>query len=278
MSIMISELEKDLEVTLINRSTRSTELTEAGREFYEQIRGSIDQIEKAYAYADAAGKAEHGRLRIATLTSLAAGVVTEAIAKLHADRPGIQIQLMERSYSNFLQTLRQREVDLGVGILRGEHADLKFQFLYSDQLIIVTPKGHPLMSPGMSIKDVSKYDVVMVTPGASLEALQQQVTNFVPRIQVEQPSTAIAMVRKGLGVTITSSSATASLDMRDLAAAPVPGTKRDIGIITLADAKLSPAGSAFQRCMLTIRHRPSHPCGPRARTEPQNKFRATAPR
>lgn len=252
MSIMIRELENDLGVTLINRSTRTTELTEAGRDFYQQIKGSLGQLEKAYAYANAAGKAEHGQLRVATLTSLAADVVTSAIAQLHARRPGIHIELIERTYFNFLQALRQREVDVGIGILREPHADLAFQYLFSDRLIVVTPDGHPLTRPRASLKNLSKYEMVIVTPGPSLGALKELDVAFAPPVQVEQPSTAIAMVRKGLGITVTTSSAMAGLDMRGLAAIPIPASDRNVGLITLADAKPSPAALAFIDCMRSI--------------------------
>lgn len=256
MSIMIRELESDLGVALIDRATRSAELTDAGRDFYQQIKGSLDQLEKAYSYANAAGKAEHGRVRIATLTSLAAEAVTTAIARMHAERPGIQIELMERTYFNFLLALRRREVDLGVGILHEAHADLDFQYLFSDQLVVVTPKGHPLARQRQPLRHLGKYDVVVVSPGPSLEALQELDADCAPPVQVEQPSTAITMVRKGLGVTVTSSSATTGLDMRGLAAVPIPGTTRDVGVITLAQARLSPVASAFLRCLRHV-----HPAG-----------------
>lgn len=249
MSIMIRELENDLGVTLINRSTRSTELTDAGRDFYQQVKGSLQQLEKAYMHAAAAGKAEHGRLRVATMTSLAADVVASAIAKLHAERPGIKIELVERTYFNFLLAVRQREVDLGIGILREQHADLKFQYLFSDRLVIVTPENHPLTRPRASLKQLEKYEVIVVMPGPSLATLKALGVDVAPPLQVEQPSTAIAMVRRGLGVTVATSSSMAGVDMRGLALVPIPESEREVGIMTLADARPSPAAQAFMRCI-----------------------------
>src|SRR5437868_4913579 len=67
LSTLIKELENDLGVTLVARAPGSATLSEAGSEFYEQIKGSLGQLEKAYAFAKAAGKGEYGRLRVATL-------------------------------------------------------------------------------------------------------------------------------------------------------------------------------------------------------------------
>ena len=72
-SAHIRALESSFEVQLFVRTNRGLELTEAGRDFHEQIKGSLEQLEKAYAFAKSAGKSEHGRVRLATLPSLAAG-------------------------------------------------------------------------------------------------------------------------------------------------------------------------------------------------------------
>ena len=57
------------------------------------------------------------------------------------------------------------------------------------------------------------------------------------------------MVRRGLGVTVATSSSMAGVDMRGLALVPIPESEREVGIMTLADARPSPAAQAFMRCI-----------------------------
>ncbi|AWQ03719.1 LysR family transcriptional regulator [Bordetella bronchiseptica] len=247
MSIMIKELEEDVGVPLINRTTRSTELTDAGRDFYEQVKGSLDQLEKAYAYAKAAGKAEHGRIRIATLPTLAGSLLSTVIAEYRKQYPKVAIELVERTYLGFIRALRQQEVDFGIGILRSEEPDFEFTQLCTDRLVVVAPKGHPITQKRIGVKTISQYDVVMISVGPQAEALRQLGLEACAKVLVEQPSTAIEIVRKGASLTVTSSSALVGIDKRGLASVPVPGalSYRNIGLLVGKDKKLNPAATKF---------------------------------
>jgi LysR family transcriptional regulator, carnitine catabolism transcriptional activator len=64
---------------------------------------------------------------------------------------------------------------------------------------------------------------------------------------VEQTSTAIGLVRRGLGVTLTSSSGLAGVDIRGLKRVPIPGNAylRHVGLIHPKDARPTPAATAL---------------------------------
>lgn len=251
MSIMIKELEEDVGVPLINRTTRSTELTEAGRDFYEQIRGSLEQLEKAYSYATAAGKAEHGRIRIATLPTLAGSLLSAIIADFRRAHPKVVIELVERTYLGFIRALRQQEADFGIGVLRSEEPEFEFTPMFTDRLVVVGAEGHPIAQQPIGIDTISQYDIVMISVGPQAEALRQLGLENSAQVLVEQPSTAIEIVRKGASLTVTSSSALAGIDQRGLIAIPVPGelSYRSIGLLVAKDKKLSPPSLAFIDCV-----------------------------
>jgi len=100
----------------------------------------------------------------------------------------------------------------------------------------------------MNLDELSCYDMVMITVGPPPESLSWLRSEDKPPVmEVEQPATAIAMVRNGAGLTITASSALVGIDMRGLACLPIPGEAayRDVGILKRIDKKLSPVSRKF---------------------------------
>ncbi len=258
MSVLIKGLENDLGVTLITRSTRSVVLTDIGREFYEQVKGSLEQLDNAYSAAKTSSKTRNGRIRIATLPTLAAGVVGPAIGDFRKNSPGVQIELIERTYYNFLLAMRQHEVDFGVGILRTVESELTFKLLFRDRLVIVAPNGHPITEKGTGLKSLAHHEMVMVTAGPKPQILSLLEVDLSRSLQVEHPSTAIAMVRRGLGVTVTATSALEAIDTEGLATIRVDSALavRDVGIIMHKDKKLSPVAKRFVDDLLESRKKP----------------------
>jgi DNA-binding transcriptional LysR family regulator len=64
MSRGLSNLESRLGIRLVTRTTRSFELTEEGRAFYERCERIIVDIDEAAAEASSKGNAVRGNLRI----------------------------------------------------------------------------------------------------------------------------------------------------------------------------------------------------------------------
>jgi DNA-binding transcriptional LysR family regulator len=252
---MVKELEECVGTALINRSAQNLELTEAGQDFYDQTKGSIAQLEKAYAFAKSAGKAEHGRVRVVALPSVAGSLLSAIIAEFHKNYPNVAIELAERRYANFMRALRQQEVDFGIGVLRGDEPEFDFTPLFTDQLVVVAPKGHPIASKPIDLETLSQtlgqYKTIIISAGPQPEVLKLLGLGGTSQVLVEQPSTAIEIVRKGTGLTVTLSSALVGLDKHGLDIAPIPGalSYRNIGILVGKDKKLSPPALRFLDCV-----------------------------
>lgn len=248
LSILIKELENDLGLTLIERSTRSAQLTDAGRALCDQIRGSIDQIERAYVAAKATGNVKQGRLRVATLPIYASGILVPWITTFRRQHPGVNIEIVERTYRNFLQAIKQREVDVGIGQLRTNEPDLHFEPLFDDRLAVVAPPKHPVTESRNVLKALPECDLIMVSSSTSMET-RDSILQFDarPSLLVEQTSTGIALVRQGLGVALASTGGLVGVDIRGLKCVPIPGPNyvRRVGIISLNHVLYSPAARAF---------------------------------
>ncbi|GHB17580.1 LysR family transcriptional regulator [Salinicola rhizosphaerae] len=93
VSTVIRELEREVGVTLLNRTTRRVQLTDEGADFYTRARDLLaDMQELESMFADRAGRLS-GRLRVDMPTELAKNVVIPALPALMAAHPEFSLEL-----------------------------------------------------------------------------------------------------------------------------------------------------------------------------------------
>lgn len=232
-SALIKELESDIEVTLFDRTTRRCVLTDAGQTFYEEIKGALGHLEDAYQYIKDVGKGSRGKLSLAALPSLAAGIVASKLGEFHRSHPGVRISLSERKNDQILEAVRRGEVEIGVGSMWQPEPELSFQPLFTDHLMFVAPHGHPLVSMRPVWKCADRFDLILINAGPTEHALKVSNVQRPPAYEVEHLATALAMVRHGMGITILPSSVVPNMNMNGLVCLPILGNMatRQIGII-----------------------------------------------
>ncbi|MBE9603948.1 LysR family transcriptional regulator [Acetobacteraceae bacterium H6797] len=98
----IQGLEQQLGVRLLQRTTRSQTLTEAGTAFFERARPALDQLQEAAEQAAEFRTSLRGSLRINAPISFAAHSLAPVLAGFSARYPELEIEL----------TLNDRAVDL----------------------------------------------------------------------------------------------------------------------------------------------------------------------
>ena len=92
VSRTIKELEDDLGVRLLNRTTRQMSTTEAGREYAERVRAVLDEVDELQ---DATRRLDHGTrglLRISCSNVLAHTRITRLIPRFLAENPLVSVE------------------------------------------------------------------------------------------------------------------------------------------------------------------------------------------
>jgi DNA-binding transcriptional LysR family regulator len=258
-SSLIKELELDVGVMLFERTTRKCRPTVAGQAFYEQVKGALDNLEAAYVQLKEVGAGSRGNLSMAALPSLSSGIITTKLAEFQRSHPGVRVSLRERKHDQVLTAVRNGEVEFGIGSMLKADPDLTFEPLFTDQLMIVVPAGHPLTAMRYNWMSLEKYNLVLLTAGPAEHALK--VSNVQARqvLEVEQAATALAMVRHGMGVTVLPSSIVPALNVDGLVLLPVPGKLaiRQLGLIRKAGMSLGAPARAFAESLKGVSLRPS---------------------
>lgn len=247
LSVLIRELESDLNVTLFERTTRQSRLTDAGRAFLQRLAPILDDLEDAYRNAKAIGAGSAGRLKLAALPSLSAGVVAKTLAEFRRRAPNVNVQLREMKNAAVLDAVRHGEVEIGLASLVHPDPAIAFQPLFTDHLRAIVPPRHPLTSKRVTWKALGRYPLILMSTGSAELALQRSGVDSSSAFEVENMATALSMVRNGLGVSIVASSLIGALNSRGVRVLPIHGkyTSRNLGVAHRNGRPLSTAASSF---------------------------------
>ncbi|MCM2129785.1 LysR family transcriptional regulator [Larsenimonas sp. GH3-8] len=94
VSRQISALEQSLGVRLLYRHTRAVTLTEAGRQYYEQIRGTLEQLDQATEALKSPTLEPSGTLHINSPVAFGRHQVVGLVRGFHARYPAIGTELL----------------------------------------------------------------------------------------------------------------------------------------------------------------------------------------
>ena len=94
ISQTVSKLEDELQVKLLNRSTRSIGLTEAGKIFYQGCRRMMHEVQDVHEQLYAFNNTPIGTLRIGCSSTMAQNVLAHLTADMLREYPGLSINLV----------------------------------------------------------------------------------------------------------------------------------------------------------------------------------------
>jgi LysR family hca operon transcriptional activator len=144
LSRQIRELEQELGVDLMVRSSRGVTLTNAGRAFLDHARSLLSQAEMAIEAARRVGRAEKTSLTLGFLTGYEIELLTPVLRILQGELPSINVTIESQSSPELADGLQSGRID--VAFLRPDSArtSLEFRLLKRDPLWVVLPLNHSL--------------------------------------------------------------------------------------------------------------------------------------
>lgn len=223
LSQSIRRLEEGLGAALFLRTSRSVELTEAGRELLPLAQRLIHQHEVAVTRVRDVGRGHAGRLRIGVLMSTVSPAVSTLLRRFGDAHPGVAMEFEELTTVDQVQALESGRLDIGFlrPPLYGPHR-LRLTVIERQGSVVALPADHPLATQDyVDLADL-RDDGFVATPAARgpgyFGTLQQvfDAAGVQPRIvlTVIHPTTVILAVASGIGVALVS---------QTLAAVQVPG-------------------------------------------------------
>ena len=143
LSAAIARLEQQLGVTLLERTTRRVELTEAGEALLEPARAALRAVDDALAAAQAAGRGETGALSVGLSSGAWYGLepLFDAVRERHGR---LRLDVRQQSTRPLLDDVRAGRLDVAVGLCVQDPGGLAAQRLKDEPVFVAVPAGHPL--------------------------------------------------------------------------------------------------------------------------------------
>lgn len=107
-------LERETGAQLLRRSTRSFELTQAGRTLFDSGQRMLEELSTARASIDSLGQTLRGRVRISVPTGFGRMFVGSKLLEFARAHPGIALTV---TFDNLIEDLIASEVDVALRIL-----------------------------------------------------------------------------------------------------------------------------------------------------------------
>ncbi|CAM2140653.1 LysR family transcriptional regulator, regulator of abg operon [Pararobbsia alpina] len=142
----LRELEDEVEVALINRTTYGIQPTEAGRALYTHASAMDAEMRAAHDAVERLKGSCAGTLRAALSPFTAVVLLPTAFEAFRRRMPDVDLQLVEGSLALSLPRLREGSLDVVVaGATEPESwPDLHHRELCTDEMVPVCRHGHPL--------------------------------------------------------------------------------------------------------------------------------------
>jgi DNA-binding transcriptional LysR family regulator len=216
LSRQIQQLEAELGVQLIDRTTRSVTLTPAGVAFLPDARRILQLAESASLTVKRVPAGDLGTVVVGFTAASAHAVLPRLLDRTREQLPDVKLELREMVSSVQVEALMTGELDLGMARPPLNRPGLVSRPLLHEQLIAALPLEHPLagITRQLTLSDLDGQDVIMYSPVQARYFNELLISTFTiagatPRYvqYVTQVHTMLVLVRSGIGLALVPASA-----------------------------------------------------------------------
>lgn len=211
ISRQVSDLEAELGFVLFERTRPTITLTEAGVQFYQDVRSILADLHQLESHVMGMRSGEIRPLRILATADLAQGLLPTALAlvdRFNAVFPQ-KLILEEAVYEVTARSILERRADFALINLPIDVDGLQVHWCGQAPCQLAMPASHPLARQTMvRLEDIHNTDVITLLGRYRMRfhlinSLVQLTSRDKRRhIEVASQQTALSMVRAGLGVAL----------------------------------------------------------------------------
>lgn len=247
LSMTLKQIEDHLGTPLF-QTDRKSAMTETGQFLLDAARLLLRDYDRSMELILDHAKAKRGRLRLASVPSVAVTLMPAALQSFLRDRPGVQIDLVDTNSTNVCHLVETGQADLGIAGAMEPTAGLSFTPLFSDPMALVCRADTVAVPPGRRVQWEDLEGLVFIlnetTRNLRGEAFRQLARKST--LSVRNVTSLLAMVQAGMGVTLLPVLATTNLPST-LTALQIddPACRRLVGIWRRTGHVESPLTNAF---------------------------------
>jgi DNA-binding transcriptional LysR family regulator len=248
LSRQIQQLEEELGVSLIDRSSRPLTLTRAGAFFYEQSTQMLERLKDVTAATRRLGSGQRRWLGVGFVPSMLYGKFPNTIRSFMDEHPDLDVVLSELTSVEQVEALQSGRIDIGFGRVVVEADGLINTLIQEEPLVAVVPAGSAVAEArSLTLKELALNTVILYPSQPRPSFADQVLAHFRVRgcpisrsFDTNGLQTAVGLVAAGMGVSLVPQSVQA-LKRDDVAYRPL----EEVGVMspmlmTTRSADMSP--------------------------------------
>lgn len=218
LSQQIRQLEDELQVQLLARTTRDVQLTDAGRAFLTHARKTLEMASTAIHAARQVARGEIGELRLGYVASAVYEALPAVLKAYKQCHPNIDIAISQLTTSEQLEHLRTERIDAGLLRPPVYIDDVDVHVFRREPMYVLLPRRHPLTSKSeIAIADLTGERLIVWPRVTSPGGYDRVVgicreSGWTPTIMEAQGQGLICLVAAEMGVGLVSGFAHAGHD------------------------------------------------------------------
>jgi DNA-binding transcriptional LysR family regulator len=251
VSRCVRELEAEIGLKLVDRTTREVQLTDVGANLVGSVSRLLSDLDEALREIRDLGEQRRGRVIVAASPTVACRLMPGVISLCEQQYPLISLGLRDDLQSDVVRKVKSGEVDFGLAIGPHEGDDLDTENVMTDSFCVVCRRDHRLAEePVVAWADLAGERFVMLdhTSGSRpiIDSVLREhgvIANVVQ--ELGHSATVYGLVEAGVGISVLPwlalpLPAHSSLVMRPL----TPRAERTVELIRRRDRSLSPAAES----------------------------------
>ena len=250
VSLQIKQLEEQLGVTLLHRTTRRVTLTEDGRELFDGSMKALRLIENSLRNIHESADLRRGRVTIACSPTIASSYLAQILRAFELDYPEIKIVVHEQNPGYLFESVLSGAVDFAIGPVIN-NPDFTFKIVLEELLFALVPTSLRRFEGGrITVQALAEQPLLLLN---SASALRSTLENAFAEVGVElaakyefsQAQTLISMAKAGLGVAILPESVLPPALESEVQVLEIdhPNLSRKVALITRRGHSLTPAAA-----------------------------------
>jgi DNA-binding transcriptional LysR family regulator len=217
VSMRVRQLERDLGLSLMERSTTGSRLTDAGRAVAQWAGKVIDSADALARGVEALRAEQSGQLRVAASMTIAEYLMPSWLVHLHTSAPAVVLALQVGNSEFVAERVRGHAADLGFVEGLGVPSDLRSRVIGHDELAVVAAPTHPWAARRRPVEVAEFADARMVLrePGSGTRKVFEHQLGRLgvqvrPAVELASTTAIKTAIAAGEGVGVVSRLAVAS--------------------------------------------------------------------
>src|SRR3954447_13947044 len=169
VSLQVRSLEKRLGRTLLDRSGRRVEPTEAGLALYRGAQRMLQLQTQLVEELDAGEAGElRGTLEVGASTGPGSTVVPVLLCEFHRANPAVVVSLSISDTQTVVARVADRQLELGVVGAARRHRGVVFEPFFRDEVVLACPPDHRFAGRTITLDELKKEPLIVMQEGAGV--------------------------------------------------------------------------------------------------------------